>query len=317
MDDSLAFVFSLSQTWWRRRLTLHMQSLSKEEILRICSIPVKDFANHKPRVPYRIVKDSGEMGDMMSEELTQVIEANNAAGIPTRAIIPCGPMAWYAPFCAKVNARKISLQQLTVFHMDECLDWQARPLPPRHPLNFHSTMEDVFYRPVEAQLAVPEVQRFWMEPDNLPRYREEFWKAPIHICLGGWGQDGHLAYNQARREPYSPVTLEELAGSEMRVQNNNWDTVLALAHRNWGAAYQLTPPMSCTIGIKECLAAQKVRVFSDTGAWKQTAFRAALFAPPCCEYPITLLQKHPDAIVTATFETATHPCSLHPEWQFF
>ena len=61
---------------------------------------------------------------------------------------------------------------------------------------------------------------------------------------------------------------------------------------------------------------KKVRVFSDTGAWKQTAFRAALFAPVCAEYPLTLLQAHPDAIVTATRETAIHPCSLHPEWKF-
>jgi len=151
----------------------------------------------------------------------------------------------------------------------------------------------------------------------MPSYRKEFWRAPVDICLGGWGQDGHIAYNQARRDPYSPVTAEQLRQSEMRVQNNNWDTILALAQRNFGAAYQLTPPMSCTIGVKECLSAKRIRVFSDTGAWKQTAFRAALFAPVCAEYPMTLLQEHPDAIVTATRETAEHPCSLHPEWDFF
>jgi glucosamine-6-phosphate deaminase len=32
------------------------------------------------------------------------------------------------------------------------------------------------------------------------------------------------------------------------------------------------------------------------------------------EYPITLLQEHPDALITATVDTATHPISLHPEW---
>jgi glucosamine-6-phosphate deaminase len=177
-------------------------------------------------------------------------------------------------------------------------------------------MEQVFYGPVAAALAVPENQRFWMEPENLPRYRKAFWSAPVDLCLGGWGQDGHIAYNQARRDAYSPLSLDDLRQAEMRVQSNNPDTVLALAHRNVGAAYQLIPPMSCTIGVKECLSARRVRVFSDTGAWKMTAFRAALFAPPCCEYPITLLQEHPDAIITATRETATHPCSLHPEWEF-
>ena len=100
----------------------------------------------------------------------------------------------------------------------------------------------------------------------------------------------------------------------MRIQENNLDTIIALAQRTFGSAYQFVPPMSVTLGIKECLAAKKVRLFSDTGSWKQTALRVALFAPPTAEYPITLLQDHPDALLTATVQTATHPVSEHPEW---
>ncbi len=74
--------------------------------------------------------------------------------------------------------------------------------------------------------------------------------------------------------------------------------------------------MSVTLGLKECLSAKKVRLFSDTGAWKQTAFRVALFSPVTTEYPITLLQEHSDALLTATVETASHPISEHPEWDF-
>ena len=294
-----------------------MQFLDKKEILRICSIPVEEFDKSNPKVPYRIVKDSIEMGDIMSQELIDVVSENNSNNTPTRAIVPCGPMAWYEPFTQKVNDQKVSLKSLTVFHMDECLDWQGQLLPKNHPLNFRTTMQDVFYGPIADELSVPEAQRILMQPDNLDRFKEEFWKAPIDICLGGWGQDGHVAYNQARREPYSLLTLEDLEQAESRIQNNNTDTIIALANRNWGTAYQLTPPMSCTIGIKECMSAKRIRIFSDTGPWKMTAFRAALFGPMCVEYPVTLLQKHPDALVTATMETATHPCSLHPEWQFF
>ena len=46
------------------------------------------------------------------------------------------------------------------------------------------------------------------------------------------------------------------------------------------------------------------------------ALRVALFSEPVPEYPMTLLQEHPDALLTATVETATHPVSLHPEWRF-
>jgi len=124
-----------------------------------------------------------------------------------------------------------------------------------------------------------------------------------------------VAYNQARRHPYSPVSLEELANSSIRIQENNFDTVLALAQRTFGGAYQFVPPMSITLGIKECLSARKVRVYSDTGSWKQTALRVALFSEPTPEYPMTLLQRHQDAIITATEETASHPISENPDWE--
>jgi len=40
----------------------------------------------------------------------------------------------------------------------------------------------------------------------------------------------------------------------------------------------------------------------------------ALFSEVTAEYPMTLLQEHPDALITATVATATHPVSEHPEW---
>ena len=46
-----------------------------------------------------------------------------------------------------------------------------------------------------------------------------------------------------------------------------------------------------------------------------TALRVALFSEPDPEYPMTLLQEHPDALLTATRATAEHPISLHPEWE--
>jgi len=262
-----------------------------------------------------MVANSAEMGRLMAQELVEVIENNNHGGLPTRAIIPCGPKCWYLPFTELVNSRNVSLRNLFVFHMDECLDWQARPLSENHPYNFRTFMEKYFYSGIKASLAVPEAQRFWLLPSTAESVRAAINAGPIDITVGGWGQDGHIAYNQARRHPYSAITLDELADSSIRIQENNLDTIFALAQRTFGAAYQFVPPMSITIGVKECLSAKKVRVYSDTGSWKQTAVRVALFAEPTPEYPMTLLQRHPDAIITATLDTATHPISENPEWE--
>ena len=283
-----------------------------------CSIPAGRLLNHPSlRVRYRQVRDSREMGETMARDLVGEIEANNRLGRPTRAIIPCGPNCWYEPFTNLINATGTSLKNLHVFHMDECLDWQGRPLPERHPYNFQSQMVKHFYGGIRPELSVPTEQRHWLLPSTMEKVRAAIASAPIDIAVGGWGQDGHVAYNQARRHPYHRVTLEEIRASTIRLQENNLDTILALAHRSFGAAYQFVPPMSVTLGLRECLSAKRVRVYSDTGAWKQTALRVALFSQPTAEYPMTLLQTHPDALVTATEETARHPISENPDWEFF
>lgn len=295
-----------------------MSGIDRRRLYEWCRIPAAELPEHPGlRVPFRLVSDSAAMGRLMAEELVTVLEANNLAGRPTRAIVPCGPKSWYAPWTELVNTRRLSLARLFVFHMDECLDWQGRLLPRRHPYNFRTFMEEQFYGGIEATLNVPESQRYWATPDGIGAVLQALDEAPVDLTLGGWGQDGHLAYNQARRHPFSQVSLEEVAGSTMRVQENNLDTILALAHRTFGAAYQFVPPMSVTLGVRECLAARRVRVFSDTGAWKQTALRVALFSEPTPEYPLTLLQRHPDAAITATLETARHPISENPQWDLF
>ncbi len=289
--------------------------IAPKKLYEWCRIPYAELEKHPARkIPFRLVRDSAVMGDLMARELVEAIRVAEKRGESFRAIIPCGPSCWYKPFTDLVNRERVSLKRFVVFHMDECLDWQGRELPRAHPYSFRGFMERHFYAPVDPELAVPEGNRHWPRADNVERIAAAVAAAPIELTYGGWGQDGHIAYNQARRHPYSLIGLEELAASTVRVQENNWDTVLALAQRTFGTAWQFVPPLSVTLGLKECLSAKKVRLFSDTGAWKQTALRVALFSEPDPEYPITLLSRHPDALLTATLETATHPISLHPEW---
>lgn len=289
-------------------------NITLRELHEWCAVPAAQLEKHPARrVPVRIVRDSAEMGELMARTLVDEIKQRPA----TRAIVPCGPTCWYKSFARIVNEERVSLKRLVVFHMDECLDWQGRLLPKNHPYNFRGFMERHFYGGIASELAVPTAQRHWLTPNNIPAIVKAIAESPIDITLGGWGQDGHIAYNQTRRHPFSHLTLDELRQASVRVQDNNLDTILALAQRTFGTAYQFVPPMSVTLGIKECLSARKVRVFSDTGAWKQTALRVALFAPPTVEYPLTLLQEHRDALITATLDTARHPISENPDWDFF
>ena len=283
-----------------------------------CSIPFDKLSSHPDRkISFRLVGDSTEMGKIMARDLIDVVVKNNERGKTTRAIIPCGPKSWYAPFTRMVNEENVNLGKLFVFHMDECLDWQGRLLPKDHPYNFRTFMEEHFYGGIKEALSVPKEQRFFPTSNNIPEINQALEEGPIDITLGGWGQDGHIAYNQTRRHPFNAITLDDLRNSTTRVQDNNLDTIIALGQRSFGAAYQFVPPMSVTLGVKQCLSAKQVRIYSDTGTWKQTALRVALFSPPTVEYPMTLLQEHPDALITATEVTAKHPISENPDWDFF
>jgi len=292
--------------------------VNPKDLYRWCRIPVEELVGHPDvRVPFRLVRDAEELGELMARDFVELIQENNSLNRATRAIVPCGPKSWYEPFTSLVNSQNISLGRLFVFHMDECLDWQGRPLAAKHPFNFRSFMEQYFYGGIRSDLSVPESNRFWLLPSNIDDVKQALAEAPVDITIGGWGQDGHIAYNQARRQPFHHLSLEDLANSTIRIQENNLDTIIALAHRTFGAAYQFVPPMSVTLGMRECLSAKKIRVYSDTGAWKQTALRVALFSDPTPEYPITLLQQHPDAMIIATFETARHPIAENADWELF
>ncbi|MFR5011798.1 MAG: hypothetical protein ACLTDI_13005 [Acutalibacteraceae bacterium] len=139
----------------------------------------------------------------------------------------------------------------------------------------------------------------------------------MDYTLGGWGQDGHIAYNQSRRHPFSHITIEELKRISIRIQENNLDTIILLGQRSYGATHiSLSLLCPITLGIRECHVSKEGQVIQRYRFLKQTALRVALFSEKDSEYPMTLLQDHGDAIITATYETANHPISRHPEWKF-
>lgn len=98
---------------------------------------------------------------------------SNQVGKEFRVIIPCGPSCWYADWVRLVNERQVSLKHVTVFHMDECLDWEGKLLPKNHPYNFRTFMEEHFYGGIPEELNVPVERRFFLSPETMDRVKEE------------------------------------------------------------------------------------------------------------------------------------------------
>ena len=97
--------------------------IDPKDLARWCAVPADRLAAHPDRrVPLALVADSAAMGEAMAAQLAATVVEARTAGRPARVIVPCGPMAWYAPWRRLVNGQKLSLTHLHVFHMDECLD---------------------------------------------------------------------------------------------------------------------------------------------------------------------------------------------------
>ena len=291
--------------------------LNLKDLYNWCSIPANELVNHPDRrVPLRVVPDAAELGEVMARDFADDIKEASREGRKYHAIVPCGPKEWYAPFARIVNGERISLRHVVTFHMDENLDWDCNLLHEEDPSNFGTFMRRYFYEAIDPELAILPDNRIYLLPGNFRQVAQRIAETDIDYTLGGWGQDGHLAYNQARRNPYSYSAIDGVMNSTAHIRENNADTIIALSQRSFGSAWQFVPPMSVTLGARECLKAKKIRVYSATGAWKQTALRVALFSAPTPEYPMTLLQLHKDALITASAETANHPFAENPEWRF-
>jgi glucosamine-6-phosphate deaminase len=274
-----------------------------------CRIPVNELEDHPERkVAIKVLKTPDDVHRWVAQDMVNEVKRNNEAGVSTHWILPCGPTGQYPYFIKSVNEQGVSLKNVHVFHMDNFLDWQARPLPLDHPFNLEGWMRKNFYEPIDPGLNVPEKQRHFPNVYEVDAVSEEIKKVKeIDSTFGGVGYRGHIAFNEPPRSPWYSVSLEEFRNSKTRILHLNDDTLIAQSQRAAGGCSHIVPPMAITLGMKDILSAKRIRIFSDTGTWKQTVVRVLLFCPMTIEYPVTFIQEHPDAMIIVDEITASAP----------
>ena len=274
-----------------------------------CRIPSDELEHHpNKKVAIKILDTPDDVHRWAAQEMVAEVKQNNSLGKPTRWILPCGPTKQYPYFIKSVNEERISLKNVTVFHMDNFLDWQARELPKDHPFNYETWMRRNFYDPLDPELTIPESQRHFPRVNKIDEISEEIERAGvIDTTFGGVGYRGHIAFNEPPRSSWYSVSPEEFRNSKTRILNLNDDTLIALSQRMVGGCSHAIPPMAITLGMKDLLSAKRIRIISETGAWKQTVVRVLLFGPTTIEYPVTFIQNHPDALIVIDRVTAEPP----------
>lgn len=282
---------------------------NSEQLFAWCRIPPEQLPNHpNAKVKLRILAQPADVHADIAATMIDELNSNNTANKMTRWILPCGPRGQYPIFTARVNNERISLKRLHAFHMDDHLDWQGRHLSLDHPYSYQGWMTRHFYGEIDPALNVPLEQRHFPNISRLDEMAEKMKQVGgIDSVFGGIGYRGHIAFNEPPRSAWYRISKEEFRDCTTRVLALNDDTLIALSQRGAGGCTDVIPPMVITVGMRELLSARRVRLYSETGAWKQTVIRILLFGNISPEIPVTYVQEHPDCVVTVDAATAACP----------
>ncbi len=271
------------------------------------SVPAGELAARSP-IPFVLTETREELHRRFAEDVLAEITAAREAGERVSLIVPVGPTGQYPVLAGLINEGAVRLDHVSFFGMDEWLDWQARPLPLTHPFSLEGAFRRDFLERVDAGLRPADADVIFPTPLAPDRSAEEMERrGGVAATFGGVGFQGHVAFNESPATRWTLITVEQLRSSRTRVLPLSVDTLIAHAQRRAGGNTFSVPPMAVTLGMRELLAAARIRLYLDTGSWKQTILRILLFSEPDVDYPATLVRGHPDVRVMADAATAAPP----------
>lgn len=286
---------------------LERHTMPNENLQEILSIPVHELPR-RSKIRLEILPDLDTLYDHLARSIAGEIAGHNAAGQPTCLILPVGPVDQYPRLVEICNRERIGWQSVHAFHMDEYLDWQGRPLPVDHPLSFEGYMRRTVYDRLDPALRIPEDQIYFPDPRDLDRISRRIAEVGgVDTCYGGIGYHGHLAFNEPPISRWYKLTPAEFRASLTRIVPLAPETIVMNSIRATGGNPAALPPMAVTLGMADILAARRLRLYCQGGAWQRTVLRIAVLGDEDVDYPVTLAQGHPDYAIFTTHDTAEPP----------
>jgi glucosamine-6-phosphate deaminase len=282
-------------------------TLDPRQLNEWLAVPPEQLAERSP-VPFLLTESREALHERFADDVFAELEGARHDGTEVSLIMPLGPTGQFPILARRINKSRLALDHVTFFGMDEWLDWQGRPLPLEHPFSLEGAFLREFVELIEPGLRPRPENVIFPTPLALDRSAEEIAKrGQVAATFGGVGFQGHIAFNEPPASRWSSVTVEQLRDSRTRVVPLAVDTIISHAHRRVGGNTFAVPPLAVTLGMRELLSARRVRLYLDTGSWKQTILRILLFSEADVDYPATLARDHPDLLVVADRETAACP----------
>ena len=280
-----------------------MQKLSQT----LLSMSFKNLEKES-KIKVQILPDKDHLHNHFARSIADEIKSNNSLNQPTRLILPVGPIQQYPILVEICNKERISWKNVYTFNMDDYCDWQGRALTDDHPLSFKNFMFTHLFNKLDADLRIPKNQIQFPDPLHLDAISQEIEKlGGIDTCYGGIGYHGHVAFNEPPISRWRSISNQEFKTSLTRVVSLSPDSIVMNSIRNTGGNSMDFPPIGITLGMKDILSARRLRFYCPGGPWQRYIVRVACFGVQEVDYPITLLQDHPDYQLFLDEDTACPP----------
>ena len=214
-------------------------------------------------VKVRTLGDAASLAQDMAEAMLQEIVDARAAGRSATLIVPVGPVDEYPILARLINDRRIDCRDVMLINMDEYLSNDDCYVPAGHPLSFRGFMERQFYGRLDAAIAPRPVNRVFPDPCD-PRQIARLIEARggVDACFGGIGINGHVAFNEPPEADVA-MSVEEFATLPTRVLPLSRET-RTINSVTVGGEISVVPRRAVTVGMRECLAARRLRLRRST-----------------------------------------------------
>lgn len=271
------------------------------------SIPAAELIQSS-KVPLKILPDLPALYGHFARSIADEILENDRRDRPTRLILPVGPLGQFPLLAEICNRERISWKNVFTFNMDEYCDWQGRVIPSSHPLSFRGYILANLFERLDPEIRIPDDHIHFPDPLNLDWISERIQAVGgIDTCYGGIGYHGHVAFNEAPISRWFKLTPEQFRSSLTRLVQLEPETIVMNSIRSTGGNPAAMPPMAVTLGMKDIFSSRRIRLYCQGGSWQRTVLRIAVMGDESVDYPVTLLQKHPDFAVFTDENTAVPP----------